>query len=296
MENNANENVAQRYVDILTNAGFKALFGDEANKDVVMSVINEFLPEHRQVTTIEYLPTEQQGPVISVSKEYHYDFMCRDRSGSVFIVEMQCYSELGWFQRCVSYASRAYDRQVRRGDGYDIAPVYLIGLMGVPIEHHNAEYWRNRYISEYTFREKSCGELLAETIFIIFAELAGFDKRREECQTEQDRMLYLLKNVGRLNERPQWLQNEVYERFFRACEICAFNKDKRIEYEKDMNDERRLNGMLRASREEGLEEGQVQGKAELLLKMYSKGMSEDDISSLLDMPLEMVKKLLASDV
>lgn len=125
MENNANENVAQRYVDILTNAGFKALFGDEANKDVVMSVINEFLPEHRQVTTIEYLPTEQQGPVISVSKEYHYDFMCRDRSGSVFIVEMQCYSEHGWFQRCVSYASRAYDRQVRRGDGYDIAPIYL---------------------------------------------------------------------------------------------------------------------------------------------------------------------------
>ena len=109
-------------------------------------------------------------------------------------------------------------------------------------------------------------------------------------------MLYLLKNVGRLNERPQWLQNEVYERFFRACEICAFNEDKRIEYEKDMNDERRLNGMLRASREEGLEEGQVQGKAELLLKMYSKGMSEDEISSLLDMPLEMVKKLLASDV
>ena len=138
--------------------------------------------------------------------------------------------------------------------------------------------------------------MLAETIFIIFAELAGFDKRREECQTEQDRMLYLLKNVGRLNERPQWLQNEVYERFFRACEICAFNEDKRIEYEKDMNDERRLNGMLRASREEGLEEGQVQGKAELLLKMYSKGMSEDEISSLLDMPLEMVKKLLASDL
>jgi hypothetical protein len=33
-------------VDLLTNAGFKAVFGDEANQDVVMTIINEFLPEH----------------------------------------------------------------------------------------------------------------------------------------------------------------------------------------------------------------------------------------------------------
>ena len=296
METITNQGGEQRYVDLLSNGGFKAFFGDAKNKKEVMIILNTFLPENRKVVDIDYMPTEVQGPVIGHSKEFHYDFICRDSSGTVFIVEMQRYREKAWFKRCVSYASRAYDRQNKSGSEYNVPPVYLIGLMGVPIEHHNAEYWRNRYISEYTFREKSCGELLAETIFIIFAELAGFDKRREECQTEQDRMLYLLKNVGRLNERPQWLQNEVYERFFRACEICAFNEDKRIEYEKDMNDERRLNGMLRASREEGLEEGQVQGKAELLLKMYSKGMSEDEISSLLDMPLEMVKKLLASDV
>ena len=46
------------FVDLLTNAGFKAVFGDEANQDVVMTIINEFLPEHRQVTEIQYLPTE----------------------------------------------------------------------------------------------------------------------------------------------------------------------------------------------------------------------------------------------
>ena len=35
-----NEAVVQRYVDILTNGGFKALFGDVNNKDVVISILN----------------------------------------------------------------------------------------------------------------------------------------------------------------------------------------------------------------------------------------------------------------
>ena len=34
-----NEIVVQRYVDILTNGGFKALFGDVNNKDVVISIL-----------------------------------------------------------------------------------------------------------------------------------------------------------------------------------------------------------------------------------------------------------------
>ena len=44
--------IVQRYVDILTNAGFKALFGDENNKDVVMSILNVLLPEHRMMASV----------------------------------------------------------------------------------------------------------------------------------------------------------------------------------------------------------------------------------------------------
>jgi hypothetical protein len=35
------------------------------------------------------MPTEHQGPIVGESKEMHYDYMCRDKSGAVFIVEMQ---------------------------------------------------------------------------------------------------------------------------------------------------------------------------------------------------------------
>ena len=39
------------------------------------------------------------------------------------------------------YVSRAYDRQNKKGDGYDVAPVYLIGLMGTDIVHKELEKW-----------------------------------------------------------------------------------------------------------------------------------------------------------
>ena len=170
MEKMTLEGMAQQeYVDILTNGGFKAFFGDENNKKEVMLLLNALLPEHRKVAQIDYRPTELQGPMIGHSKEFQYDFVCRDKSGAVFIVEMQRYREEAWFKRCVSYASRAYDRQNKAGLGYDVPPVYLIGLMGVEIDHPDKEYWKDRYISEYTFREKGCHDLLGETIVIIYS-------------------------------------------------------------------------------------------------------------------------------
>ena len=42
----------QEYVDILTNGGFKAFFGDENNKEEVMVLINALLPEHRKVVNM----------------------------------------------------------------------------------------------------------------------------------------------------------------------------------------------------------------------------------------------------
>ena len=283
------EGQIQRYVDILSNGGFKALFGDAANKDVVMSIINVFLPEHRRVVEINYQPTEHHGPLLEISKDYQFDFMCTDASGTVFIVEMQRYREQSWFKRCVSYASRAYDRQNRKGQSYDVPPVYLIGLMGTDIYHPDMDLWEDRYISEYTFREKETHDLLDETIFIIFAELARFSKAVSECESDTDRILYLLKNMGRLHNQPKELQAEVYRRIFEACEIAAFTEDKRIQYERDMYDERRRNGELAAAREDGME----QERKNIVLCLHAKGMASEQISNLLDIGQDEIESIIA---
>ena len=68
-------------MDLLTNGGFKAFFGDENNKSEVMMLINTLLPPHRQIEHIDYRPTGLQGPLIGHSKEFQFDFVCRDASG-----------------------------------------------------------------------------------------------------------------------------------------------------------------------------------------------------------------------
>ena len=285
-------------MDILTNGGFKALFGDINNKEAVMAIINTLLPEHRQVADIEYLPTERQGQMED-NKEYRYDFMCRDSSGAMFIVELQRYREKSWFKRCVSYAARAYDRQNRRGENYDVPPVYLIGLMGTEIDHPDSEFWRDRYVSEYTFREKEAHDLLDETIVIIFAELVRFDKAESECMTDMDRMLFILKNMGRLDRQPELLRREIYTKIFEACEIARFNEDKLIQFNKDMYDERRRNGELAAAieegmekgREEGLKKGREEGIAEAVRKMMAAGMSVEQVCGIMNLEKDEVKKM-----
>lgn len=283
--------MVQRYVDILTNGGFKALFGDLENKDVVMSIINVLLPEHRRVVDIEYLPTEYQGPLIDRSKEFRYDFMCKDESGTVFIVEMQKYIDSNWFKRCVSYASRAYNRQNLKGENYDIPPVYLIGLMNVDVGHPDKEYWKSRYISEYTFREKDCHDLLDETIVIIFAEMANFHKKAEECESDIDKMLYLLKNIGRMMNQPEWLQHEVYTRIFQACEIAQFNENKRIIYEQEMYDEDRRMSELITAKKMGYQEGIEAEKRESAKNLKELGVAIDVIVKATGLSIETIENL-----
>ena len=86
METNVNSkgrNAAQRYVDILSDAGFKAVFGDERNKDVLVDLINVVLPEDRHVKDIAYSTTEIPGLTLA-NKSIRIDLRCTGDDGSVF--------------------------------------------------------------------------------------------------------------------------------------------------------------------------------------------------------------------
>ena len=291
----------------MTNSGFKAVFGDENNKDVVIGVLNMLLPEHHKVTDITYLRTELQGQIIT-NREFRYDFVCRDTNGLTFIVEMQCYDEAYWFKRCVSYCCRSYDRLTVKGakkndttlipKGYDVPPLFFIGFMGAEVRHEDKQAWDGRFISEYTFMEKTTHELQDETIIIIFAELNRFNKSEKECVTAQDKLMYLFKNISKLENDKTWDRDRFWQRFFKACEIAAFNEEKRTQYEQDMYDERRLYGQLTASynnglaegREKGLVEGREAERLENAKKLVASGIDIDLVCSTLGVDKSMLQE------
>lgn len=173
--------------------------------------------------------------------------------------------------------------------------MYLIGLMGTEIEHSTSETWENRYISEYTFMEKISHELQDETIIIIFAELARFDKPLEMCETDLEKMLYIIRNSGSLDNQPEALRQKIFTRIFEACEIARFDEEKRIQYDKDMYDERRHNGELLAAENIGRKAGREEGREEARLadatKFKQLGVSVEIIAQATGLPIETIEKL-----
>ena len=148
--------------------------------------------------------------------------------------------------------------------------------------------------------------LLDETIIIIFAEIARFDKRGDECRTDIDRMCYLLKNSAKLytenlRNQPEWLKQEVFVQILKACEIAGFSKKKRIQYDKDMYDERRFYSELYTARREGIEEGMEKGIEKGMEKGRAEGKAEGIIETArnllaLGVDIETVSKATGLDI
>ena len=268
----------QRYVDILTDAGLKAVFGDQRNKDVLIDILNVILPPHRKVEDITYETTEIPGFTL-FNKSVRFDLRCRGEDGRQFIVELQCYHQANFFRRCVLYASKAYDMGSQRGDGqvYDIPPVYFIGLLDKDLQDMQRYSPEDGIISEYTFREKTTMKVPDETIFTIFVELNRFTKTKEECETMLDKWCFALTHIGTLDRLPEELRTEAFERLFQACEIARFEPEVKLKYEKEMITERDYYNMLNTAKADGLAEGLAEGREEGLIEGEAKGREEEKI-------------------
>ena len=100
-----------------------------------------------------------------------------------------------------------------------------------------------------------------------------------------------------------WLTDDFWEAFFNACEIAAFSEEKRIKYEQEMYDERRLQGELGASMEigmkkglaEGLEKGRAEGEENAKIaaakRMLADGLPVETIAKYSELSVERVMEL-----
>ena len=58
----------------------------------------------------------------------------------------------------------------------------------------------------------------------------------------------------------------MFVQILKACEIAGFSKKKRIQYDKDIYDERRFYSELYTARKEGMDEGMEKGRGKVKLK------------------------------
>ena len=104
-----------KYVNPLTDFGFKKIFGEEPNKDILISFLNEILPERHTIEDLSYLRNERLGKS-EVDRKAIYDLYCTSTTGERFIVELQKAKQNYFKDRSIFYSSFPIQEQAQKGE------------------------------------------------------------------------------------------------------------------------------------------------------------------------------------
>ena len=80
--------IEERYISLLTDFGFKRIFGTKPNKDLLINFLNSLFEGFQVIKDVKYLNSEHVGDVFAERKAI-FDVYCENERGEKFIVEMQ---------------------------------------------------------------------------------------------------------------------------------------------------------------------------------------------------------------
>ena len=99
------EKIYAKYIDPFTDFGFKKLFGEECNKDLLLDFLNELLYEEQgRIVNISYLKLERLG-IAANSRKAIFDLYCENEKGEKFIVELQKEEQEFFKDRALFYST-----------------------------------------------------------------------------------------------------------------------------------------------------------------------------------------------
>lgn len=123
----------------------------------------------------------------------------------------------------------------------------------------------------------------------IFLELPSFLKEEEECETDFERWIYVLKNMETLKRMPFKAQKSVFDELEKIVDISALSKEERMKYDESIKIYRDNLAIASGQRklghkegyeegiEKGIEEGKEERNREIALNLKSIGLSPEQI-------------------
>ncbi len=259
-----------KYINLLTDFGFKRVFGTEPHKRLLIDFLNTLLPQNRQIEDVTFKNNENLGNT-PIDRKAIFDIYCQGMNGERFIVEIQKAKQNFFKDRSVYYATFPIQEQALKGDwNYKLAPVYAVGILDFVFDEDRDSAEIVHWVE---LKDQQC-KVFYDKLKFIYIELPKFQKTLDQLSSHFDRWMFLLKNLANLSDPPQLLQEEIFNELFEVAEIANFTPEEQDTYQNSLKYYRDLNNVVETSREEGLQEGILRGQRSLLLRQFSRKFGE----------------------
>ena len=222
--------IEERYISLLTDFGFKRIFGTKPNKDLLINFLNSLFDGFQVIKDVKYLNSEHVGDVFAERKAI-FDVYCENERGEKFIVEMQNAYQKYFKDRSLFYSTFPIREQAPKGAewNFKLEHVYTVALLNFDLEEEAFD--KNDINHDVGLLDKKTLKVFNDKLSFKYVEIAKFNKTEEELDTLYDKWLYVLKNLSRLDERPAALKEKVFTKLFEEAEIAKFTPTELKEYE-----------------------------------------------------------------
>jgi len=248
---------AHVFINPFTDWGFKRIFGQEFSKPILIYFLNDLLEGERKIDDIQYINTEMP-PIDEKERGVRFDIQCRTSTGDIFIIEMQLARQNTFIDRGIYYTSRAIVAQGETGNmfRYKLVPVYGVFFMNFTLD----ELPQNIKV-DGSFVDKDTLLKISDKIRLIFIQLPLFNKKMDECETDFEKWIFVLKNMHILNRLPFKAQKQIFQKLEDLCSYSALTKEERRAYDVSLKNYIDQQVVKETAREDGYNEGLQRGEA-----------------------------------
>ncbi|WP_046242916.1 Rpn family recombination-promoting nuclease/putative transposase [Hymenobacter terrenus] len=280
----------EKYINPFTDYGFKRLFGEEPNKELLLDFLNELLREEQgQITALTYLKSENLGTT-DLDRKAIFDIYCENERGEKFIVELQKTKQNFFKDRTVYYSTFPIREQAQRADwNFELKAVYTVAILDFVFEEDKEQVAKYRYDVKLTDQETQ--RVFYDKLTFIYLEMPKFNKTVDELETRFEKWLYVIRNLNRLDRVPDKLRERVFEQLFETAEIARFSPEQVRSYEDSLKHYRDLKNSLDTAREEGREEGREEERKGIARKMQAAGLPAATIAAVTGLTETQIEEL-----
>ena len=252
----------EKYINPFTDYGFKRLFGEEPNKDLLLDFLNELLKEQEgRITELSYLPNEKL-PISVGDRRAIFDIYCTNEKGEQFIVEMQKAEQKFFKDRTIFYSTFPIQEQARNKDrfwNFELKAVYTVGILDFVFEESDPDKYRH----DVKLTEQETNKIFYDKLNYIYLEMPKFQKTEKELETRFDKWMFVLKNLPKLDKIPVELKEKIFQKLFKSAEISKLKPDEYQQYEASVNAYRDIFNIKSTY----LEKGKIEEKIEVAVIM-----------------------------